>query len=71
MTRPVKPTPPLPWLTSLQPKTPSNAVEIDSQTTLIVKRIRDHNSSSPDSIVEMILQVKKRVDFKGPFTHVT
>jgi hypothetical protein len=45
--------------TSWQPKTPSNAVEIDSQTTLIIKRISDHKSSSPDSIIEMILQVKK------------
>jgi hypothetical protein len=42
-----------------QLKTPSNAIEIDSQTTLIIKRIRDYKSSSPDSIIEMILQVKK------------
>jgi hypothetical protein len=57
--KPRTPTPPLPGPTSWQPKTPSNAVEIDSQTTLIIKRIRDHKSSSPDSIIEMILQVKK------------
>jgi hypothetical protein len=33
--------------------------ELEAQTTLIVKRIRDHKSSSPDSIIEMVLQVKK------------
>jgi hypothetical protein len=57
--KPRTPTPPAPGPTLWQPKTPSNAVEIDSQTTLIIKRIRDHKSSSPDSIIEMILQVKK------------
>jgi hypothetical protein len=50
--------------TAWQPKTPSNAIEIDSQTTLIIKRIRDHKSSSPDSIIETILQVKKRLTLK-------
>jgi hypothetical protein len=57
--KPRTPTPPAPGLTAWQPKTPSNAIEIDNQTTLIIKRIRDHKSSSPDSIIEMILQVKK------------
>jgi hypothetical protein len=57
--KPRTPTPPAPGPTLWQPKTPSNAIEIDSQTTLIIKRIRDHKSSSPDSIIEMILQVKK------------
>jgi hypothetical protein len=57
--KPRTPTPPAPGLTAWQPKTPSNAIEIDSQTTLIIKRIRDHKSSLPDSIIEMILQVKK------------
>jgi hypothetical protein len=57
--KPRTPTPPAPGPTAWQPKTPSNAIEIDSQTTLIIKRIRDHKSSSPDSIIEMILQVKK------------
>jgi hypothetical protein len=50
--------------TAWQPKTPSNAIEIDSQTTLIIKRIRDYKSSSPDSIIEMILQVKKGLTLK-------
>jgi hypothetical protein len=57
--KPRTPTPPAPGSTAWQPKTPSNAIEIDSQTTLIIKRIRDHKSSSPDSIIGMILQVKK------------
>jgi hypothetical protein len=52
-------TPPLPGPTTWQPKTPSNAWEIEAQTTLILKRIRDHKSSSPNSIIEMVLQVKK------------
>jgi hypothetical protein len=57
--KPCTPTPPALGPTLWQLKTPSNAIEIDSQTTLIIKRIRDHKSSSPDSIIEMILQVKK------------
>jgi hypothetical protein len=57
--KPRTPTPPLPGPTTWQPKTPSNAWEIEAQTTLILKRIRDHKSSSPDSIIEMVLQVKK------------
>jgi hypothetical protein len=46
---------PTPW----EPRTPSNAWEIEAQITLIVKRIIDHKESSPDSIIEMVLQVKK------------
>jgi len=57
--QPRTPTPPAPGPTPWQPKTPSNAWEIEAQTTLILKRIRDHKSSSPDSIIEMVLQVKK------------
>jgi hypothetical protein len=57
--KPHTPTPPAPGPTIWQPKTPSNAVEIDSQTTLIIKRIRDHKSSSPKSIIQIVLQVKK------------
>ena len=52
-------TPPAPGPTPWQPKTPSSAWEIEAQTTLIIKRIRDHKSSSPDSIIEMVLQSKK------------
>jgi DDE superfamily endonuclease len=57
--KPRTPTPPLPGPTPWQPKTPSNAWEIEAQTTLILKRIRDHKSSSPESIIEMVLQVQK------------
>jgi hypothetical protein len=57
--KPRTPTPPAPGPTPCQPKTPSNVAEIDSQSTLIVKRIKDHKSSSPDSIIEMIEQFKK------------
>ena len=57
--KPRTPTPPIPWSTPWQPKTPSNAWEIEAQTTLILKRIRDHKSSSPESILEMVLQVQK------------
>jgi hypothetical protein len=57
--KPRTPTLLAPGPTAWQPKTPSNAIEIDSQTTLIIKRIRDYKSSLPNSIIEMILQVKK------------
>ena len=57
--KPRTPTPPLAGPTNWQPKTPTNAIEIDSQTMLIIKRIREHKSSSPDSIIEMVLQVKR------------
>ena len=55
--KPRTPTPPIPGSTPWQPKTPSNAWEIEAQTTLILKRIRDHKSSSPESILEIVLQV--------------
>ena len=57
--KPRTPTPPLLGPTSWQPKTLTNAIKIDSQTTLIIKRIREHKSSSPDSIIKMVLQVKR------------
>jgi hypothetical protein len=57
--KPHTPTTPPPGSTAWQPKTPSNALELEAQTTLILKRIRAHKSSSPESIIEMVLQVKK------------
>jgi hypothetical protein len=57
--KPRTPTPPAPGPTAWHPKTPSNAWEIEAQTTLIMKRIRAHKSSSPESIIEMVLQAKK------------
>jgi hypothetical protein len=52
-------TPPLLGPTTWQPKTPTNAIKINSQITLIIKRIREHKSSSPNSIIKMVLQVKR------------
>lgn len=40
-------------------KTPSNAREIEAQSTLIRNRIRQHKSSSPASIIEAVNQFKK------------
>jgi hypothetical protein len=57
--KPRTPTPPALEPTLWQPKTPSNAWEIEAQTTLLIRRIRDHKSSSPNSIIKMVLQVKK------------
>ena len=68
--KPRTPTPRLPGPTPWQPRTPSNAWEIEAQTTLILKRIRDHRSPSLDSITEMVLQVKKGSALKGALTHV-
>lgn len=62
---PRTPTPPALGPTSWQLKTLSNAWEIEAQTTLILKRIRDHKISSPDSILEMVLQVKKGLTLKA------
>ena len=45
----------LPWL----PKTPSNPAEALSQTKYIEKRIRSHQSSSPDEIIQNINQITK------------
>jgi hypothetical protein len=41
--KPRTPTPPALGPTLWQPKTPSNAWEIEAQTTLIMKRTRDHH----------------------------
>jgi hypothetical protein len=57
--KPFTPSPPPTGPTTWQPKTPSSVWEIEAQTTLIIKRIRDHKSSSPDSIIQMVLQSKK------------
>jgi hypothetical protein len=56
--KPRTPTPPLPG-TSWQPKTPSNALEIGAQSTLLSNRIRTHGSSSPASMIEMVRQFQK------------
>ncbi|KAF7574139.1 hypothetical protein PtrM4_057620 [Pyrenophora tritici-repentis] len=56
--KPRTPSPPLPT-TTWQPRTPSNAFEIDAHSTLISNRIRQHHSSSPASIIEMVQQFNK------------
>ena len=53
------PTPPAPEVTLWEAKTPSNARELEAQTTLISDRIRKHKSSSPASIIAAIDQLKK------------
>lgn len=45
----------LPW----QSQTPSNAREIEAQSTLIRDRLRRHKSSSPNSIIESINRLEK------------
>jgi hypothetical protein len=45
----------LPW----QSQTPSNAREIEAQSTLIRDRLRRHKSSSPTSIIESINRLEK------------
>jgi hypothetical protein len=57
--KPRTPTPPAPGTTEWNPKTPSNAHEIEAQSTLIRGRIQRHKSSSPASIIEMLDQFKK------------
>ena len=52
-------TPPLLRPADWQPKILTNAIKINSQTTLIVKRIREHKSSSPNLIIKIVLQVKR------------
>jgi hypothetical protein len=56
---PRTPTPPLLGAVEWNPRTPSNAREIEAQSTLIRDRIRQHKSSSPASIIEMLDQLKK------------
>ena len=60
--KPRTPSPPLPGLTTWQPRTPSNAIEIEAQSALISNRIQRHHSSSPASIIKIIRQFKKGAD---------
>lgn len=53
------PTPPAPETTLWEAKTPSNARELEAQSTLIRERIRRHQSSSPTSIIERLDQLEK------------
>ena len=54
------PTPPATLPEALwEARTPSNARELEAQSTLIRERVRKHRSSSPASIIEAINQLKK------------
>ncbi|EAT84526.1 hypothetical protein SNOG_08250 [Parastagonospora nodorum SN15] len=57
--KPYTPSPPPLGPTTWQPKTPSNAAEIEAQSTLILKRIRDYRSSSAESLQGMVQQFQK------------
>lgn len=52
------PTPP-PQVTVWEAKTPSNAREVEAQSTLIRDRIQRHQSSSPSSIIAALDKLKK------------
>ncbi|KAF7574149.1 hypothetical protein PtrM4_057720 [Pyrenophora tritici-repentis] len=54
-TPPAAALPEAPWVA----QTPSNARELEAQSSLIRERVRQHKSSSPASIIEAINQLKK------------
>ena len=56
--KPRTPSPPLPT-TPWDPRTPSNALELQAQSTLIKDRIRTHAGSSPTALVAMVQQMQK------------
>ncbi|KAJ8112653.1 hypothetical protein OPT61_g5026 [Boeremia exigua] len=54
------PTPPAALTEALwEARAPSNARELEAQSSLICERVRQHKSSSPASIIEAINQLKK------------
>ena len=53
------PIPPLPGTTQWDPRTPSNAAEIEAHSTLLRDRIQIHQGSSPSPIIEIVEQLKK------------
>ena len=54
------PTPPAALAEALwEARTPSNARKLKAQSTLIYKRVRQHRSLLPASIIEAIGQLKK------------
>jgi hypothetical protein len=57
--KPYTPSPPPPGPTSWQPKTPSSAAEVEAQSALILKRIREYRSSSAESLRDMVQQFQK------------
>ena len=57
--KPYTPSPPPPGPTSWQPKTPSSAAEVEAQSVLVLKRIREYRSSSAESLQDMVQQFQK------------
>jgi hypothetical protein len=57
----IKPRTPSPLLptTLWNPRTPSNALEIEAQSTMIKTRIQTHAGSSPTAIINMVQQMQK------------
>jgi hypothetical protein len=57
----IKPRTPSPLLptTLWNPRTPSNALEIEAQSTLIKSRIQAHAGSSPTALINMVQQMQK------------
>jgi hypothetical protein len=57
----IKPRTPSPLLptTLWNPRTPSNALEIEAQSTMIKNRIRTHAGSSPTELINMVQQMQK------------
>jgi hypothetical protein len=53
------PTPPLLGEPQWNPKTPTNADEIEAQSTLLRDRIRKHQGSSPTPMVEIVDQLQR------------
>jgi hypothetical protein len=53
------PTPPLSGEPQWNPKTPTNAGEIEAQSTLLRDRIQKHQGSSPTPIVEIVDQLQR------------
>jgi hypothetical protein len=53
------PTPPLLGELQWNPKTPTNADEIEAQSTLLRDRIRKHQGSSPTPMVEIVDQLQR------------
>jgi hypothetical protein len=52
--KPYTPLPPPPGPTSWQPKTLSSAAEVEAQSALILKRIREYRSSLAESLQDIV-----------------
>jgi hypothetical protein len=57
--KPRTPTPPLSGRAQWNPKTPTNANEIEAQSTLLRDRIQRHQGSSPTPMVEIVDQLQR------------